>query len=71
MHTTCNYAQRLVLEKGSLPSKKFMDFNHCELLGPGPDLRGADPRHPTNRGPPTKQFIFYFSIMIDAYETTT
>ena len=23
------------------------------------------------RGPPTKPFIFYFSLMIDAYETTT
>ena len=28
-------------------------------------------RPPTNRGPPTKQFISYFSLMIDAYETTT
>ena len=26
---------------------------------------------PTNRGPPTKPFIFYFSLMIDAYEATT
>ena len=26
---------------------------------------------PTNRGPPTKQFISYFSLMVDAYETTT
>ena len=36
--------------------------------------RGAGgPRHrpPTNRGLPTKPFIFYFSLMIDAYETTT
>ena len=23
------------------------------------------------RGPPTKPFILYFSLMIDAYETTT
>ena len=33
---------------------------------PGPYLRG--PRGP---GPITKPFIFYFSLMIDAYETTT
>ena len=41
----------------------------------GPDLRGrADgpgPRPPANRSPPTKPFIIYFSLMIDAYETTT
>ena len=30
-----------------------------------PDLRGPGPR------PPTKRFVFYFSLMIDAYETTT
>ena len=44
-------------------------------IDPGPDLRGAGGpgpcRHPTNREPPTKPFIFYFSLMIDAYETTT
>jgi len=42
---------------------------------PGPDLRegakGPGPRPPTNKGFPTKPFIFYFSLMIDAYETTT
>jgi len=32
---------------------------------------GPGPRPPTNRGPPTELFIFYFSLMIDAYETTT
>ena len=30
-----------------------------------PDLRGPGPR------PPTKRFVFYFSLMIDAYENTT
>jgi len=29
------------------------------------------PKSLTNRGPPTKPFIFYFSLTIDAYETTT
>ena len=40
---------------------------------PGPDLRGGGIglRPSTNRGLPTKPFIFYFSIMIDAYETMT
>jgi len=33
--------------------------------------RGPGHRPPTNGGPPTKPFIFYFSLMIDAYETTT
>jgi len=44
----------------------------------GPDLREGsgrepDPRPPTNRGPPAKPFIpvFYFSLMIDAYENAT
>ena len=38
----------------------------------GSDLRGPrGPRPPINRGPPTKPFKFYFSLMIDAYETTT
>ena len=38
----------------------------------GPDLRAQlVPRPPTNRGPPTEPFIFYLSLMIDAYETTT
>jgi len=37
----------------------------------GPDLRGGrgrgtGPRPPTNKGPPAKPFIFYFSLMIDA-----
>ena len=41
-----------------------------------PYLRGAGARAPqashgptNSRGPPTKQFISYFSLMIDAYET--
>ena len=40
---------------------------------PGPDLRGRGPgpRLPSNSAPPTKPFVFYFSLMIDAYETTT
>jgi len=37
-------------------------------------IRGSDlwkgPRHSTNRGPPTKPFQFYFSLMIDTNETT-
>ena len=37
----------------------------------GPDLRGVpggpSPRPPTNRGPPTKPFIFYFSFMTVAF----
>jgi len=35
--------------------------------GPG----GAGTTPATNRGPPTKPFMFYFSLKIDAYETTT
>ena len=34
-------------------------------------FKGEESRFPTNRGPPTMPFIFYFSLMIDAYETTT
>jgi len=39
----------------------------------GPDLGAGDSglSPPTNRGPLTKPFQFYFSLMIDAYETTT
>jgi len=33
--------------------------------------KGSSPRPLTNRENPTKPFIFYFSLMIDAYETTT
>jgi len=31
----------------------------------------STPRTPTNRRPPTEPFVFYFSLMTDAYETTT
>jgi len=34
-------------------------------------LEGPGPRPPTNRGPSIKPFIFYFPLLIDAYETTT
>ena len=40
----------------------------------GPDLRGAggaEPKPRSNRRHPTKPFQLYFSLMIDAYETTT
>ena len=37
----------------------------------GPHLGGLGPRSSTNRGPPTKPFQFYFSLMVDTYETTT
>jgi len=33
--------------------------------------RRPGPSPPTNRGPLTKPFQFYFLLMIDSYETTT
>ena len=44
--------------------------NCVELLWvTGPDLRGGlGPRLPPTKGPPTKPYIFYFSLMINAYE---
>ena len=44
----------LVRVKGQLPAPLSLSL----FLSPWP---------PTNRGPPTKLFIFYFSLMIDAY----
>jgi len=41
-----------------------------EFFHTKPDLGGPGPRPPTNRGPPAKPIQFYFSLMIDAYETT-
>ena len=34
-------------------------------------LHGRGPMPPNKIGPPIKPFIFYFSLTIDAYETTT
>jgi len=42
------------------------------IYQPGPDLRGArgwGSKPPTDRGPPTKPFVFYFSLMMVVYET--
>jgi len=41
---------------------------HTRTHHAGPDLRGGAGLPPTEGLPP---FIFYFSLMIDAYETTT
>jgi len=52
-------------------SKLVIRYHHvADVTLPGPDLRVGG-RAPTNRGPHTKPFVFYFSPMIDAYETTT
>jgi len=51
-----------------------MFLSYLSMFFTGPDLRGqgdTGPKHPTNRRPPIKPFIFYFSLVIDAYETTT
>ena len=50
-------------------SDKFNVTMYLNNRGPG--LGEARGPAPINRGPPTKPFQFNFSLMIDAYETTT
>jgi len=51
-----------------------MASHHRKWLVTGPDLgwgARAPCRPPTNRGPSTKPFLFYVSLMIDVHKTTT
>jgi len=73
VNKTLGYCRKSAMQPGRSPDPD-------PRLGPSPcldpdlgvDSAGLDLRGPaTNRGPPTKPFIFYFSPMIDAYETTT
>jgi len=53
---------------------KYVDemFAQPVSVEPGPDLRGAQgPQAPTNRGPPTKPFIFYLSFNRPSYALLT
>jgi len=46
----------------------YSNLFNITFINRGPrQFRG--PRPPTNRRPPTKPFQFYFSLMIDAYES--
>jgi len=58
-------AHRAAIDRSLLPAGR--SAAEPDFRGP----RGPSPRPPTNRGPPIKPFIFYFSLMIDAYESTT
>ena len=59
----CYCCQRLLFS-GFIAKRQCHDRVSGWGAGPGP-------RRPNSRRPPTKPFIFYFSLMIDAYETTT
>jgi len=41
------------------------------VRGARAEIKKAGAQPPINKGHPTEPFIFYFSLTIDAYETTT
>jgi len=57
---------------GATLTRLVSKYGRKEVSSKGPDFRGQrlGPQASTNRGPSTKPFIFYFSLMIVAYETT-
>jgi len=63
----------LILEVPEFPYQTVYGRSKEALAWPDLSLggRGRGPRPPTNRVPPNKPFIFYFSLMIDAHDTTT